>query len=170
MHTPRLPHCYLKRALTEIGNGSASRYRSTISGRTVAPMVRDFLLPTVARNSLAKAWCVRGSLYSTIISFIQGGTMEFRRAAGIYVGGISLILGGPLVSFIGNTFGTWYSVRNPTNNLSGVFIGIAVFGVLLGIVGFFMLVVAAHRALVKIDALPARLPAASRENWTADHR
>jgi hypothetical protein len=96
--------------------------------------------------------------------------MEFKRAAGLYVFGVSLILGGPLVSFIGTTFGTWSAVNNPSNNLTGLFIGVAIFGVLLGVVGFFMLVVAAHRALVKIDALPARLPSASRERWPADHR
>lgn len=96
--------------------------------------------------------------------------MQFRRAAGLYVGGICLFLGGPLVSFIGTTFGTWFTANNPSNNLSGLFIAVTVFGFLLGIIGFFMLIVAAHRALVKIDALPVRLPAASRENWPADHR
>lgn len=68
--------------------------------------------------------------------------------------------GGPLVSFIGTTFGTWSAVNNPSTNLSGVFIGVAVFGLLLGAIGFFMLVVAAHRALVKIDALPVQVQAA----------
>lgn len=47
------------------------------------------------------------------------------------------------MTFIGTTFGTWAVVNNPSNNLSGLFIGVAVFGALLGIIGFFMLVVAA---------------------------
>jgi hypothetical protein len=42
-----------------------------------------------------------------------------------------------------------------------VFIGLAVLGVLLGFIGVIMLVVAAHRALVKIDALPVRVQPAS---------
>ena len=74
------------------------------------------------------------------------------------------------MTFIGTTFGTWAVVNNPSNNLSGLFIGVAVFGALLGIIGFFMLVVAAHRALVKIDALPVRIPSVSKESWTANPR
>ena len=96
--------------------------------------------------------------------------MQYKRAAGLYVGGICLILGGPLVTFIGMTFGTWAMVNSPSNNLSGLFIGVAVLGGLLGIIGFFMLVVAAHRALVKIDALPVRTPSVSKESWTASPR
>lgn len=96
--------------------------------------------------------------------------MQYKRAAGLYVGGICLILGGPLVSFIGTTFGTWGLLNDPSGNLGGLFIGVAIFGVLLGIVGLFMLVVAAHRALVKIDALPVRSPSISRETKAADYR
>lgn len=96
--------------------------------------------------------------------------MQYKRAAGLYVGGICLIIGGPLVSFIGTTFGTWGLINDLSGNLSGLFIGVAAFGVLLGIIGLFMLVVAAHRALVKIDALPVRMPTASRDNMTADYR
>ncbi|WP_104174878.1 hypothetical protein [Arthrobacter sp. Y81] len=94
--------------------------------------------------------------------------MQFERAAGLYVGGISLILGGPLVGFIATSFGTWFTVNNPGNNLGGVVIGVAVFGLLLGVVGLLMLVVAVHRALVKIDALPVRVPSISREEWPAN--
>ncbi|MDD1477907.1 hypothetical protein [Arthrobacter sp. H16F315] len=54
--------------------------------------------------------------------------MQYKRAAGLYVGGICLILGGPLVTFIGTTFGTRAVVNNPSNNLSGLFIGVAAFG------------------------------------------
>jgi hypothetical protein len=96
--------------------------------------------------------------------------MQFKRAAGLYIAGISLILGGPLFGFIGATFGTWYAVSNPSSNLSGLFIGIAVFGWLLGVVGIFMLVAAAYRALVKIDALSVRLPSASGESWMSEDR
>lgn len=96
--------------------------------------------------------------------------MQYKRAAGLYVSGICLLLGGPLVTFIGTTFGTWVVANNPSNSLSGVFIGVAVFGALIGIIGFFMLVVAAHRALVKIDGLPVRIPSVSKESWTANPR
>jgi hypothetical protein len=96
--------------------------------------------------------------------------MQYKRAAGLYVGGICLILGGPLVSFIGMTFGTWAAVSNPSSNLGGLFIGVAAFGALLGIIGLFLLVAAAYRALVKLDALPVRIPSVSKESWTASPR
>lgn len=95
--------------------------------------------------------------------------MQYKRAAGIYVAGICLILGGPLVSFIGTSFGTWFAFNNPATNMSGLFIGIAVFGALLGIVGLFMLVAAAYRALVKIDALPVGAQA-NMQSYSANYR
>lgn len=95
--------------------------------------------------------------------------MQFKRSAGIYVAGICLFIGGPLLSFIGTTFGTWSSLSNPANarELTALFIGLTVFGILLSIVGFFMLVVAAHRALVKIDALPVRAMGPTRQAWSS---
>lgn len=80
----------------------------------------------------------------------------FPRSAGIFVAGISLIFGGPLITFIGTTFGTWPAARNNDSGLNAVFIGLADFGMIAGFIGFIMLVVAAHRALVKIDALDLR--------------
>lgn len=81
-----------------------------------------------------------------------------------------MLLGGPLLTFIGTTFGTWVALSDPSRDLSGIFIGIAVFGILLGIIGFFLLVAAAYRALVKIDALSVGIQSVSREKWPADSR
>jgi uncharacterized membrane protein len=95
--------------------------------------------------------------------------MQYKRAAGLYVAGICLILGGPLVSFIGTSFGTWFAFNNPATNMSGLFIGVAVFGGLLGIVGLFMLVAAAYRALVKIDALSVSAQV-NKQSYSVDYR
>lgn len=95
--------------------------------------------------------------------------MEYKPSAGIFVGGICLLIGGPLVGFIRTTFGTWAAARGGADgNLTGILIGVVVFGALLGIIGIFMLVAAAYRALVKIDALPVNVRSPRRENWPAD--
>ncbi|MDP9982950.1 putative membrane protein [Pseudarthrobacter oxydans] len=86
--------------------------------------------------------------------------MQFKRSAGIFVAGISLIFCGPLLTFIGTTFGTWSAASKSDSGLNAVFIGLAVFGLIAGFVGVIMLVVAAHRALVKIDAIPVRVQSA----------
>ncbi len=46
-------------------------------------------------------------------------------------------------------------------------IGVAVLGVITSFVGFILLIVAAYRALVKIDALPVRVQSAQRQSWPA---
>ncbi|MET3811233.1 hypothetical protein [Arthrobacter sp. UYEF3] len=51
-----------------------------------------------------------------------------------------------------------------------VLMGIAVLGGVLGLTGFVMLIVAAHRALLKIDGLPVRIQPASRQDWLAPTR
>lgn len=84
--------------------------------------------------------------------------MEFKRAAGLYIAGICLFFGGPLLASIATALEPWAAA-----DLTGLLIGVAVFGILLGLIGLVMLVVAAYRALVKIDALPVQLPA------TVDH-
>ena len=92
--------------------------------------------------------------------------MEFKRSAGIFVGGITLLVGGPLLAYVGNLFMEWAALRND-GDLMGAFIGVSVLGGVLGVAGFLMVVVAAHRALVKIDALPVRVPNAARREWSA---
>ncbi|MCO4239308.1 hypothetical protein NG702_18180 [Pseudarthrobacter sp. MDT3-28] len=62
--------------------------------------------------------------------------MQFKRAAGIYVAGICLILGGPLLTYISTTFGTWHLLRTSDHSLDEAFIAIGVFGPPATIVGF----------------------------------
>ena len=93
--------------------------------------------------------------------------MEFKRSAGIFVAGVTLLLGGPLLSLIATTLRT-YAASSNDGGLSAVSIGLAVFGFLIGFVGIIMIVVAAHRALVKIDAFPVRLQPAQRQHWPTD--
>jgi hypothetical protein len=92
--------------------------------------------------------------------------VEFKRSAGAFVAGISLFFGGPLLSFIGTTFGIW-SVSRSDGSLSAIFIGLAVLGYIVGVVGLILLVVATQRALVKIDALPVRVQSTQRQSWPA---
>lgn len=90
--------------------------------------------------------------------------MQFKRSAGVFVAGITLILAGPLLSLIGTTFGTWSFTSLRDGNMSGAFIALAALGGLVSFIGFILLVVAAHRALVKIDALPVKAQS-SRQDW-----
>lgn len=96
--------------------------------------------------------------------------MEHKNSAGLYVGGISLLLAGPLIIFIAVTFHTWMIFKNPTANVDAVFISIGIFGGLLGAVGLILLIAAMYRALVKIDAMQVMRPSASRDHRPADHR
>lgn len=90
--------------------------------------------------------------------------MQFKRSAGVFVAGVTLILVGPLLALIGTTFGTWSFTSLRDGNMSGVFIGLAALGGRVSLIGFILLVVSAHRALVKIDALPVRVQS-SRQDW-----
>lgn len=92
--------------------------------------------------------------------------MEFKRSAGIFVAGISLFFGGPLLSFIGTTFATLFASKDE-NGLASMFFGLALFGVVVSLAGLILIIVAAHRALVKIDALPTRVQTVQRQNWPA---
>lgn len=106
--------------------------------------------------------------------------MQFRRSAGIFVTGICFVVGGPLLAIIGSTFGTLTvfvgmsgtpgAAPNPETGMAGFFIILMVVGALLSIIGFFLLIAAVHRALVKIDALPAGAQSANRDNWYSNRR
>lgn len=84
--------------------------------------------------------------------------MNIKPAAGIFVGGVTLSLCGPILATASGYFATWAFARGDSGMVS-VFIAIAVFGALLALVGFFMLIAATYRALVKIDALPTQVQA-----------
>ena len=96
--------------------------------------------------------------------------MKYKNAAGLFVSGITLILASPLIVFIAMTFGARAAFTGSSTDVSGLFLGVAVFGGLLGLVGLVQLVGATYRALVKIDALPVMLPSANREGRSFDHR
>lgn len=49
-------------------------------------------------------------------------------------------------------------------SMAAVFIAVAVFGALLALIGFFMLIVATYRALVIIDALPLQVQSRRNED------
>ncbi len=95
-----------------------------------------------------------------------GGNVEFRRSAGLFVAGISFFFGGPLLSWVAALFMAWSMTRGD-GGMAAAFIGVAILGGVLGLVGFVLLIVAAHRALVKIDALTVRVQPAARQDWYA---
>lgn len=92
-----------------------------------------------------------------------GGNMEFKRSAGVFVAGISFFFGGPFLSGVAFLFVRWAAARGDDGSVA-VFMGLAVLGGVLGLAGFVMLIVATHRALVKIDGLPIRARSASKED------
>jgi hypothetical protein len=107
----------------------------------------------------------RSGLYSCRIGRAnQGDIVEFKRSAEVFVTGVSFFIGGPLLVFIGTIFATMAASRNDSS-LSAVLIGLVVVGYVLGFVGFILLIVATHRALVKIDALPVRAQSPRRQDW-----
>ncbi|QOD04335.1 hypothetical protein [Pseudarthrobacter sp. BIM B-2242] len=53
--------------------------------------------------------------------------------------------------------------------MAAISIAVVVFGLLLGVVGFFMLMVAIHRALVKIDALPVLTQPSQRQHTASEY-
>jgi hypothetical protein len=79
--------------------------------------------------------------------------MGYKNSAGLFVGGVSLILASPLVIFIAAAFGTRMAFNNGSAGLDLPFLVIASVGGLLGLVGIILLVGATYRALVKIDAM-----------------
>lgn len=76
--------------------------------------------------------------------------MQFKRSAGVFVAAITLLLAGPLLSLIGATFGTWSIASIGDRGLSGVFLALVVLGGIVSFAGVILMIVAVHRALVKI--------------------
>lgn len=89
--------------------------------------------------------------------------MQFKPAAGIFVGGITMSICGPVLAVASSYFASMALARGDqaTTNL---FFLIAALGLLISLVGFIMLIVATYRALVKIDALPTG-PTARRRDY-----
>lgn len=89
-----------------------------------------------------------------------------------------MVVGGPMLSVIGVVFGArswaWSGITgmgaDPGSGLPGFFIVLVPLGVLLYFVGLCLLIAAVHRALVKIDALPAPVRAGNQDNWYSNRR
>lgn len=79
--------------------------------------------------------------------------MEYKPAAGIFVGGVTMSICGPVLGVASGFFASWAIARGDSG-MAAVFFAIVGLGALLALIGFFVLIAAAHRALVKIDALP----------------
>lgn len=79
--------------------------------------------------------------------------MQYKPAAGLFVGGITMCICGPVLSSGSWFFATMALVRGD-QQMATIFWIVAAIGALLGLIGLFVLIAAAHRALVKIDALP----------------
>ncbi|MEO5313191.1 hypothetical protein PV772_03565 [Pseudarthrobacter sp. CC12] len=79
--------------------------------------------------------------------------MNFKPSAGLFVGGVTMSICGPILSS-----GCWFfasmAVVRGDQQMAMIFWIVAGVGALLGLVGSFVLIAAVHRALVKIDALP----------------
>lgn len=90
--------------------------------------------------------------------------MQYKPAAGIFVGGVSMSICGPILATASIYFATW-AIAGGDSGMANVFFVVAAIGALLALIGFFMLIVATHRALVKIDALPLQIQSRQREDW-----
>lgn len=93
--------------------------------------------------------------------------MQFKPAAGIFVGGVTMTIFGPILSSASGFFASMAFARGD-QAMASVFIAVAALGGILALVGFIMLIVATYRALVKIDALPTGSAARQREYWPPD--
>jgi hypothetical protein len=129
-------------------------------GDVFAGLHRGYFLPRhrVATAIVLQARC---TLAKEIVQI--GGSVEFKRSAGVFVAGISFFFGGPLLSLVANLFLAWSASRGD-DGMVAVFMGVVFIGGALALMGSVMLLMATHRALVKIDALPVRAPAASRQD------
>jgi hypothetical protein len=89
-----------------------------------------------------------------------GGMMRFARSAGIFQAGVLMAIGGPILGALGAVIAApnFASLYAGNVNRGGLVIGliIAAVGLLVAVAGYIMILVAVHRALVKIDALPVR--------------
>ncbi|MDQ1060458.1 hypothetical protein QFZ23_004359 [Arthrobacter globiformis] len=86
--------------------------------------------------------------------------MRFERSAGIFKAGVLMAIGGPVLAALGAVIAAPNIAVLYTGNANRerLVIGliIAAVGLLLTAAGYIMILVAVHRALVKIDALPVR--------------
>jgi hypothetical protein len=86
--------------------------------------------------------------------------MRFERSAGIFKAGVLMAIGGPVLGALGAVIAAPNIAALYAGNVNrgGLLIGliIAAVGSLLAVAGYIMILVAVHRALVKIDALPVR--------------
>lgn len=92
----------------------------------------------------------------------MGVTLEFSKSAGLFLSGIIFIVGGSVLSWAFNFFAGILVSRNSDPQLFMVLTSCALGLVVLG---FIQMVVAAYRALVKIDALHVPAPRAVESEW-----
>ncbi|MBG0740105.1 hypothetical protein IV500_12015 [Paeniglutamicibacter antarcticus] len=96
--------------------------------------------------------------------------MQYKRSAGLFVAGITLFFGGPLLGVVAAALWMYVATANGSSGMAAGYIAVIAFGSLLALLGFCLLVAAAHRALEKIDALPLRAQTRQRENSPSDYR
>lgn len=96
-----------------------------------------------------------------------GGIMQYKPAAGIFVGGVTMSIFGSLLGSASGFFASMAFARGDQAMVS-VFLVVAGLGGILALIGLIMLIVATHRAFVKIDALPTGAAARQREHWPSD--
>lgn len=94
--------------------------------------------------------------------------MKFKKSAGLFVTGVTFLIAGPLLIFIGSIFGAGTLLMNTSSEFTAVVIGVNLLGGLLSLIGSILLIGATYRALVKIDALPVLVPTSNRQNWPAE--
>jgi hypothetical protein len=94
----------------------------------------------------------------------RGKLMEYKAAAGVFIGGVTMSICGPILATASMYFATWALARGDAG-MASVFFAVAALGALLALIGFIMLIVATHRALVKIDALPLQVQSHRTEDW-----
>jgi hypothetical protein len=90
--------------------------------------------------------------------------MHYKPAAGMFVGGVTMSLCGPILGSASGYFATMAFARGDAS-MANVFMIVALFGGLLTLIGFIVLIVAIYRALVKIDALSTRTRSSDRDDW-----
>ncbi|MFK4295009.1 putative membrane protein [Arthrobacter sp. GAS37] len=88
--------------------------------------------------------------------------MEFSKSASVFLSGIIFIVGGSALSWF---FGFIAGVAVTRNSDPQLFVILAFCALGLVLLGFIQLVVAAYRALVKIDALRVPVPRAVEQEW-----
>ena len=92
--------------------------------------------------------------------------MDFKPAAGLFVGGVTMTICGWILGAAGGYFAT-VAVARSKENMANVLLIVAVLGGLLTLIGFCVLIVSAHRALAKIDSLPVQQRSGHLEDWSA---